>query len=506
MMKQIVKVSIAGCSFTLEQDACRVLDAYLKELKSHYNRMFGCDEIIEDIEERIAELIIEKGIRDQVVSVENVEEIIRIVGYPDDIDGGEKSGSGAGQSGTPRRKLYRDPEHRILGGVCSGLAAYLNTDILLVRILFILVFFGLSAWIGFASFVWGGRVGWFSLAMIVYIVMWAVVPEAKTVTQRCAMRGETPGIGDIQKNFRKEMKEGMGTVRKAGCGFLKIVGTILVKITGGLLTLAGVGGLIIGCLLFMGLEVFNGFPVLAIVDYVRMDVSPIWIKIFGLATYFLPFIGMLYAGIQLLFRFKSPKFRPGLIIFITWIISLICMSIFAARAFRPYYDRYEEAVAKAPVNVCDTLYIKYAGLPGNEDAQMYVEAGYSYFNLAFVDKPEENRGLKFTVYPKLEVFPVNDTSVSYVECRMWTSSSLPIRRWGESKKRAILEKTVSVRDSLVTISPTVYDRQNKFDGQKTSLQLFVPDNTVVIVTDPITHTFGESHYLNRTVRWGGIFW
>ena len=182
------------------------------------------------------------------------------------------------------------------------------------------------------------------------------------------------------------------------------------------------------------------------------------------------------------------------------------MSIFAARAFRPYYDRYEEAVAKAPVNVCDTLYIKYAELPGNEDAQMDVEAGYSYFKLAFVDKPEENRGLKFTVYPKLEVFPLNDTSVSYVECRMWTSSSLPIRRWGESKKRAILEKTVSVRDSLVTISPTVYDRQNKFDGEKTSLQLFVPDNTVVIVTDPITHTFDESHYLNRTVRWGGIFW
>lgn len=500
-MEQVIKVSIAGCSFTLEQEACRILDTYLNELKGHYARVSGGDEIIEDIEERISELIFERGERDRVISREEIEGIIGILGRPADIEGGDSSGR-AGREGEPvQKKLYRDPDRKIAGGVCSGLAAYLNIRTSGVRVLYLAFFFILTCWLGKFPHLPGFIMGWFSVSVVVYAVLWAVIPEARTVTQRCAMRGETPGLENIWRNLERERKSRRPD-RTGGIGstLVKTAGSVLAKIAGVLLCLTGVGGLVTGWLIFMGLEVFNGLSLLTVADYVQLNASVLWIKILGLMVWFLPFVGMLYGGIRILSGMKRPKFRPGLILFLLWLVCLAGLAVFTVRAIRPYTHRSESGLAKVPVKTYDTLYVKYIEPAGNEEARMYVEARSNQFRLGFMNRREGVRGMEFVTYPRLKVIRQDGASDSFLECSM--SAYSPLKRWGESRRQAMVDKTVSVQDSLIRVSPKIYSRQQKYDGKKTALRLYVPENTVVIVTDPVYHTFGDSSYITEN----GVFW
>ena len=185
-MKKVVKVSIGNIAFTIEEDGYLVLKGYLEELNDHYRAKQNGNEIIEGIEERMSELFIEKAGKDAMVTLPVVKEVIGILGRPDDIDQeadsatGSYSSASAQQSSAPKR-VYRDPDHKMIGGVCSGLASYFNIDIAIVRIIFlVLLFFSAIPHLIIPPFVnlhfFGG-----SFITIVYIILWIAIPEAKTM-------------------------------------------------------------------------------------------------------------------------------------------------------------------------------------------------------------------------------------------------------------------------------------------------------------------------------------
>ncbi|MCD6596129.1 MAG: PspC domain-containing protein [Bacteroidales bacterium] len=190
-MKQTYSINLAGMVFNIDDDAYFELKDYLHQIETHFANAEERREIIADIESRIAELFNEmvKGSK-QVIDLENVRKIKSILGDPVEIADPEAETSGSPQRekfrSTGYRRIYRDPEHRYLGGVCSGMGAYWQIDPLVFRIIFLIAFFG------------------FGVGLIIYIILWIVIPEAKTAAQKLEMKGEPVNISNIGKTVKEE--------------------------------------------------------------------------------------------------------------------------------------------------------------------------------------------------------------------------------------------------------------------------------------------------------------
>jgi len=186
-MKKVMNVGIGGSSFVIEEDAYQRLDLYLERFRSEMESP-EAPEVMEDVEQRIAELFYEytKG-KSEVVTLAVVDRVISQLGYPNDSGTREEARQETGKSrrradhtryerydGTgekPRKRLYRDPDDTMVGGVCSGLAAYFNCDPVLTRVLAVGTLFL-------------GSVGFW-----VYIILWIAVPMARTASEKLEMRG-----------------------------------------------------------------------------------------------------------------------------------------------------------------------------------------------------------------------------------------------------------------------------------------------------------------------------
>lgn len=183
-MKKTLTVNLGGTVFNIDDDAYRLLDNYLSNIKMHFRKEASADEIVDDIERRISELFAEKlSAGSQVITIADVEEVIARMGNPEDMEMGEESdNSGATDSNSPRRRLYRNPDDKMLGGVISGLAVYLGWDVTLLRLLlFVILICG------------------YGTLIPVYIVCWLVIPEARTAAEKLSMRGEAVTVENIGK-------------------------------------------------------------------------------------------------------------------------------------------------------------------------------------------------------------------------------------------------------------------------------------------------------------------
>ena len=346
-MKEVERISLGGYAFTFEKDAATLAQNYLRKLENYYNGREGGSEILEGIEERMAELLQEKCGRDGIVSRGEIERVMKILGKPEDIEAGDDAGprrSGPTEA-YPHRRLYRDLSNKVIGGVCSGLGAYFKTDPVLFRILFVLF-----TLIGFAGH-WNHWYRWFipffSTPVLIYVILWIIMPAAKTVQQRWAQRGEDGTINSIERNIEKSAKEFEKTiVRVSNSNGFREVASAIGKVIGIFMMLVGFAGLLACVLLvldinlpgnsFFGLgwlydkgvhELYSWVP-----EVGRIFFHPVT-RALALAIVFIPFFGILYGGLQLIFGFKSPKWQPGLILFILWMLCIVSLCVFVASGF-----------------------------------------------------------------------------------------------------------------------------------------------------------------------------
>lgn len=174
-MKITQNINLAGLVFTIDDDACLKLENYLNSIERHFGSKEERQEILDDIESRIAELfqtMLNKS--KEVISIEDITKVIEILGMPEQFDDETEQTSKHSEKQFHHRKaqrLYRDPDNRILGGVCTGLGSYFNIDPVILRVLFVI----------FAFFAMGGA--------IVYIILWAVLPPANSVNEKFEMKG-----------------------------------------------------------------------------------------------------------------------------------------------------------------------------------------------------------------------------------------------------------------------------------------------------------------------------
>ncbi|MBN1952911.1 MAG: PspC domain-containing protein [Bacteroidales bacterium] len=196
-MKRTLSVNIGGMAFFIDEDAYGALKKYLDSIGLASNSLEGGNEIFEDVEIRIAELFAEKLKNNkQVITLRDVEEVKSILGEPEDFSGKDTGQRDSYNQQNYARRMYRDPDSRVIGGVCSGLAAYWSTDVSIIRIIFILLaIFGM-------------------FGVFIYLVLWIVLPEANTIAQKLEMRGEPVNLSNIAAFFRKEFENVKRNFRK----------------------------------------------------------------------------------------------------------------------------------------------------------------------------------------------------------------------------------------------------------------------------------------------------
>ena len=332
-MKEIERVSIGGYAFTLEKDAAVAVERYLKDLEAHYRGQEGGKEIMEGIEERMAELLLERCGTGRVAGVADIQGIIDILGRPERIEADDPEPERPQEK--PQKKLYRDLENKRVAGVCAGLGNYFNIDIALIRIVF--------AVIAIALFFGGADEGiWSLLGFVAYGVLWLAMPPARTAQERWAMKGEKGTLEDIQRNVRNGLQE-MGDVARQGAReigdavrgpkgseFGKIlliaigIAFLLSGVSGlasvSVLSLAGNGTLHLPLNTFLS-ELYEEAPIF----YDMLDTP--WILVLAILAVILPLIGLIYLGIRFIFGFKAPSWKPGLVILVLWLVILVVLAV-----------------------------------------------------------------------------------------------------------------------------------------------------------------------------------
>lgn len=219
-MKKTIDINLGGLLFHLDEDAYAALSNYLEALRRHLAATEGREEVLSDIEARIAEIFTQRmaGTR-QVVSTEDVQAAMNTLGQPKDFAGeAAEEPAEAHPAETPRRRLYRDPEEQMIGGVCSGFANYFDVDVVIVRVLFVV--FGVFTGFG----------------ILLYFILWAVTPKAVTPAERLAMQGKPATFENIRQTVEEEFKnvearlkdkENHRKMRRAARSFGDLISSIL---------------------------------------------------------------------------------------------------------------------------------------------------------------------------------------------------------------------------------------------------------------------------------------
>lgn len=330
-MKKTININLNSFIFNIDEDAYNTLKVYLSKLEDHFLKQEEGAEIVKDIESRVAELFSLK-INDnkQVINISDVEEVIKILGNVEDITGDKEKDIKEEQAKEVKttKKLYRDPDSKLLGGVCSGIAEYTGINIVIWRILF-LVFLFFS-----------------QIGIIVYLILWIAVPEAKTTAQKIEMKGGKITLSTIEKTVKQEFddvkknwkkmntKKTADLIENLGKTLLSII-QILAQVFGKIL---GVAFLTIGAALIIlftisfisvGSEniyysngLFNTVSLLGLLQYITSLKTAWFLSITILIVLIIPVIAIINWGINLLFEVRTNKYL-GFGTFAVWILAII---------------------------------------------------------------------------------------------------------------------------------------------------------------------------------------
>ncbi|MFH0843224.1 MAG: PspC domain-containing protein [Bacteroidota bacterium] len=186
-MKITLSINLGGYSFNIDEDAYAELKRYLKNLELHFAAEESSSEILSDIETRMGELFRSRLTSyKQVITMEDVRYAISVLGTPEDISDNATTSAGEKFASRGYHRMYRDPDQRVIGGVCAGMGAYWHIEPWLVRVIF------------FILAMMGG------LGILLYFILWVVIPEAKTTAQKIEMKGEPVNIHNIKDSVKKE--------------------------------------------------------------------------------------------------------------------------------------------------------------------------------------------------------------------------------------------------------------------------------------------------------------
>lgn len=499
-MNKTVNINLAGTFFHIDEDAFGKLQRYLAAIKKSLSDPQGSDEIIKDIEARIAELFTEKlESSTQVVTVKELDEVITVMGQPEDYMVDEEIFEDApprqrrSKSRSYHKQLFRDEDHKVIAGVSSGLGHYLGIDAVWVRLM----------WVLFTIFSSG-------IFILIYILFWIIVPPAISTSEKLKMTGEPINISNIEKKFKEgydNVSEKVKSVdydkygkkvKSGATGFFDTLGAVLltilkifVKFIGVIViisSLATLVGLIVGLFTAGSFGFWGHGELLDWYQLVDTTNAPLWlISLLTLFAVGIPFFVLFILGLKMLINnLKSIGTPAKIALFVIWICAIVGLAIFGIRqatetAFAGEF-RTEKTI---DVRSGDTLTI-----------QMVSNEHYEY--------DSRRRG-------RLDIeYTENDEKIIYS-----SDIRLIVRSTDDSLARVVVEKRADGRDYDTaknraraidyeytfdgsTLGLNAYLTtaiENKYRDQEVEVIVYLPIGTV-LYADNNTYSFhrNDSHY------------
>ena len=496
-MNKTVNINLGGLVFHIDEDAFQKLTNYFGAIKRSLSNTSGKDEIIKDIEIRIGELISEKHTSDkQVISLREVEEIISIMGQPEDyrIEVDEPIDDEPIYTNTKiTKKLYRDEENGAIGGVLAGLGHYFGIDKAWLRVILLIMVFA------------GGT------GVVAYIILWIAMPAAKTTSEKLEMRGEPVTISNIEKKVREEIETLSGKIKstdfegvkkglksngnKLKNSFGETIGTIInlfAKVVGAFMIVISVTLLVvflIGVLAF-GTTNFPNFPFHSFIELGNFTDYPIWF--FGLLFYLavsIPSIFILLLGIKIIApTSKSIGSIAKYVLLAIWIIAIgILISIGVKQASEYAYDGRNYEKQTLNLNPKDTLYIKFK----NNDYYSKDINDYKEFN---VTKDSLNQDV---VYSNSISFQIEKTDelLPYIKINKEAKGN----SFENANTRAgkIKYGFKIIGNNLILDNYLISELKDQYRDQKVEIKLYLPKGTLFKVNSSVkNYDYSDNSFFN----------
>lgn len=468
-MLKTFNINLGGQAFVINEDAYHVLDNYLNNIKRIYANEVGKEEILQDIETRFAELFIQKG-KDRIVSIEDVNQVIAVMGTPEDFEDGEQAEtktnttSNFQKSTSTEKRLYRDKDNSVVAGVCSGLTAYFGiNDPIWLRIVFII-----------SPFITVGT------ALLVYIILWIIMPEAKTTAEKLAMKGEPINLSNIVEKKNEKIEEltssnsSLNNIVNAIGKFVSILFNILIKLSKVLLYII-FGSIIlslIGTVIAFIVSVFIGTPIAKQFLFDANTNSPILLILGGLLVGVSALVGLILLLIHLfsknykVFNLKTILPIIGLIIAGLFILS------FVTKEGATFFKHKEKIVQSVPLNYSamgDTLKLDISPM-NKKDYQININSFGDLMSFLGKDFEIENDVDIQILTTPLDSFYVEKEFSSF----------------GKTEKEALKNATsishqLTQMNNKLIIDPlfSFNTKERKIRNQKLIVRVYVPENKVI---------------------------
>ena len=364
-MDKTININLGGTLFQIDEEAFHILRDYLQTINARFANIQGGNETIDDIESRIAEIFLSQKSLAGVITKENVESMIAIIGKPEDFDHGEP------ETGNPvytshKKRMYRNTEDSIVGGVCSGIAAYLDTDPVIFRILFVL--FTLCFGVGF----------------LIYLILWISLPSARTDSQKREMYDnsyhtarsqnlkydstsvtEAPQYHSVNSTTSK-IGNAINEIFRAVVNVCYVIVRIILIILGVALVLTGFLSILCFVLIFIfkfpGIYSMDssGTSLIYAFDFMKYIANPSavpWIIILTSIAFILPMLGIIYWGIKMIFWFRARDGVVNLVALVVWVMSLAALTIICFNEGISFARTSKTVVETVLANPTDTLYV-----------------------------------------------------------------------------------------------------------------------------------------------------
>ncbi len=503
-MDKTIKINLGGNLFQIDEEAYNILRSYLREIDDRLKDTPGGAETIEDIESRIAEIFQSQGASAGVISKENVDAMISILGKPEDFDtsSAEREHKEAYYHSSARKKMYRNPDDMIVSGVCGGIGAYLGMESVWIRLIFII----------FTCF--------FGIGLFVYVALWIALPYARTDAQKREMYGSS-NINPVSRRGSNGYSLAAGspdytTSRPAGSGVgnafnevFRAIGKVCFVILRIFLIIIGVSFVLTGffALVSFIMVFFFKYPgyfsthsfginIFYLPDFLNYVVNPAaapWILALSFIVILMPLMALIYWGIKMIFWFKARDGIFTLAGLVIWVISVAALSIILFNEGVSYAETgktvTEEVVAKAPSDlyilsdhkVSDLHYDKEISLPDKD------------YDIYFID---DNKGLFITT--RLNINNSEDNSLK-IDVRK--------RSTGRSKVDAT-DKAESLLYNYHISGDTLYLDEyfsipagTKWSLDNVGINLYIPEGTEVHFDKTTENMFRRQHYYNEDYNW-----
>jgi phage shock protein PspC (stress-responsive transcriptional regulator) len=491
-MNKTVNINLGGLFFHIDEDAFQKLNRYFDAIKRSLSNTSGQDEIMKDIEIRVSELFSQhKETEKQVITLKDVDNMISVMGQPEDYrieEEGEPKQTGGSNYPKSDKKLYRDIDKNILGGVSAGLGHYLGIDALWIRLALVLI---VIAGIGFPIFL--------------YFLLWILIPKAQTTAEKLQMTGEPVNISSIEKKVREEfasfsskvenadydkvgnqVKTGAEKVGSAVGEVFMTIFSLFAKLIGAFILITSLlilGSLLVGGLTF-GSTTFVDMPWQSYYDAVIISEFPIWLVVLlGILAIGIPTFFVLILGLKLLItNMKSIGNIANYTLLALWLISVGILITFGIKqATEVAYSGKEVQKEILAFNSIDTLQIQFK-------FNNYYDKEFRYNNFE-VTQDENGK----------EILYSNDVSIEL----MYTDEASPylqIERKAEGNSMLDAKKRASKinynfkfeGNKLILDNYLITDLKSKYRSQEVELYLYLPKGTLFKV-DSNVQEYDESN-------------